>query len=166
MRLALAIGAIVLAGSITASAQTQKTTSPGRNGFHASINAVAVPASTEATLLSGVITRGRAGRVLVVEAFVGSVAPGENGAFRPRVNGVFLEPTDDLGNGNAMSINCPTTATFGCTGNGHWWLDLDAAEAANPGDFLNVPLTVDLLGGGATPLGVVANLSARLEKKR
>jgi len=31
---------------------------------------------------------------------------------------------------------------------------------------LNQPLNVELLGNGSVPLGVVANLSARLEKKK
>jgi hypothetical protein len=167
MRTSVAIGVIILAGGISVgSARADSTTSPGKENFHASTSAVAVPSGSEGVLLSGVITSGRKGRTLIVEAFVGSVAPGEDGAFRPRVNGVFLEPTDSFGNGNAMTVYCPGTATFGCTGGAHWWLDLDAAEAAHPGTFVNQPLNIDLLGIGTTPLGVVANLSARLEKKK
>ena len=80
-------------------------------------------------------------------------------------NGVDLEITDDLGTGSSMSVNCASTATYGCTGAGHWWLDLDAAEAASPGTFIGKPLVIQLLGGGAGPLGVSASMSARLEKK-
>jgi hypothetical protein len=167
MRIILAIGVIVSITAISVgSARADSTTSPGKENFHVSTSAVAVPTGTAAVLLSGVITSGKKGRALIVEAFVGSLAPGENGSFLPRVNGVFLEPTDDFGNGNSMGINCPSTATFGCTGGAHWWLDLDAAEAAHPGTFLNQPLNIDLLGVGHTSLGVVANLSARLEKKK
>jgi len=142
------------------------STSPGKENFHVSTSSVGVPAGTAGVLLSGVIVRGKKRCLLIVDAFVGSLAPGENGAFWPRVNGVFLEPTDDIGNPNSMGIDCPTTATFACTGGAHWWLDLDAAEAEHPGMFFNQPLTVDLLGVGSTPLGVVANLSAHLEKKK
>ena len=35
-----------------------------------------------------------------------------------------------------MASRCTLTAT--------WWLDLDAAEVANPGVFINQPLTVTL----------------------
>jgi len=31
-----------------------------------------------------------------------------------------------------------------------WWLDIDAAETANPGVFVNQPLTITLLGGDLT----------------
>jgi hypothetical protein len=151
---------------MAAVARGDSSTSPGKENFHVSTKAVAVPAASEGVLLSGQIERGKKGRVLIVEAFVGSVAPGENGLFRPRVNDVFLEPTDDFGNGNFMGINCPTTTAFACSGGAHWWIDLDAAEAAHPGTFHNKPLNVDLLGRGQTSLGVVANLSARLEKKK
>jgi len=167
MKTASTVGITVLIGAIAVgSARADSTTSPGKENFHASTTAVAVPAVSEGVLLSGVIARGKKGRVLIVEAFVGSLAAGESGLFRPRVNGVFLEPTDDFGNGNAMGINCPSTATRSCTGSAHWWLDLDAAEAAHPGTFFNQALNIDLLGAGAGPLGVVANLSARLEKKK
>ena len=167
MRTSLATGVIVLATAMSVgSARADSTTSPGKENFHASTSAVAVPSGSEGVLLSGVITSGRKGRTLIVEAFVGSLAPGEDGAFRPRVNGFFLEPTDSFGNGNAMTVYCPSTATYGCTGGAHWWMDLDAAEAAHPGTFLNKPLNIDLLGVGTTSLGVVANLSARLEKKK
>lgn len=167
MQRASVIASMMLVGvTLAGAAIADSSTSPGKENFHVSIKAVAVPAGSEAVLLSGQIERGKRGRVLIVEAFVGSLAPGENGLFRPQVNGVFLEPTDDFGNGNAMGINCPTTTSFACSGGAHWWIDLDAAEAAHPGTFYNKPLNVDLLGRGATSLGVVANLSARLEKKK
>ena len=167
MRLGSVIGALlVVAMHVGGTVRADSTTSPGNENFHASTKAVAVPVGSAAVLLSGVIQKGKARRVLIVEAFVGSLAAGENGKFRPRVNGVFLEPTDDFGNGNFMGINCPSSATFGCSGEAHWWLDLDAAEAAHPGAFVNQPLNVELLGDGSVPLGVVANLSARLEKKK
>ena len=118
----------------SANAQTTHTTSPGKTTLHISTNAVAVSAGSDTVLLSGDIKRGKPGRVLVVDAFVGSLAAGENGIFWPRVNGVALDPTDDFGAPNAMGINSPATATRTCTGSGHWWLDLDTAEAASPGD--------------------------------
>ena len=48
-----------------------------------------------------------------------------------------------------------------------FWLDLDAAEAANPGVFIGKPLNIELLGGAfSSPDGIYhATLSARMEKK-
>lgn len=148
-------------------AHADSTTSPGKENFHASTIAVAVPFQTDTVVLSGVIERGRTKRILIVEASVGSVAPGETGLFRPQVNGVAFEPTDDVGNGTGMSVICPAGQPFGCTGSSHWWLDLDAAEAAHPGTIINQPLNVELLGrGGSSAIGIFASLSARLEKKK
>jgi len=160
---AAVVSVLVSAGA----AHAYSTTSPAKETFHASAIAVAVPFQTDTVVLSGVIERGKARRLLIVEALVGSVAPGESGLFRPNVNGVALQPTDDFGNGAGMSVVCPTGQPIGCTGGAHWWLDLDAAEAANPGTIINKPLNVELIGrGGTSPIGIYATLSARLEKKK
>jgi hypothetical protein len=34
-----------------------------------------------------------------------------------------------------------------CTVSAHWWVDIDAREAAEPGLWANQPVTVDLQGG-------------------
>ena len=165
---AMVLGATLLSVLVAGgAAHADSTTSPGKENFHASTIAVAVPFQTDTVVLSGVIERGRTKRTLIVEAFVGSLAPGESGLFRPRVNGVALEPTDDFGTGVSMSVICPDGQLIGCSGSAHWWLDLDAAEAAHPGEIINQPLNIELIGrGGTGPIGIFASLSARLEKKK
>ena len=154
---------LLMVGSVIAG---DTTTSPGRNSVHVSTIAVALPAGVETVMLAGTIVRGKHGQVLTVDASVGSVAPGEAGSFRPRVNGVAFETTDDFGTGSSASIICASPGVYGCTGTGHWWIDLDAAEAAHPGTFIGKPLSIELVGGGlGGPIGVSANMSARLEKK-
>jgi hypothetical protein len=46
--------------------------------------------------------------------------------------------------GGSAVANCDLATEFACTATGHWWVDLDAAEAQNPGTVKNQPLTVDL----------------------
>jgi hypothetical protein len=52
-----------------------------------------------------------------------------------------------------------------CSVTGHFWLDLDAAEAAHPGIFINQPLVVELGGFGDVTFTGMASLRARLVKK-
>ena len=83
--------------------------------------------------------------------------------LRTTVNGVEMEPGSP--NPNFVLQGC---GSIPCTLTGTWWLDLDAAELANPGVFINQPLTVTLHGGEgfAAPQteGRVA-MSVRLQKK-
>jgi hypothetical protein len=53
-----------------------------------------------------------------------------------------------------------------CSLSGTWWLDLDAAELANPGMFVNMPLVV-ILSPGSTNAGIfgTATLTATMQKK-
>jgi len=160
----------VLGASIATPVWADATTSPGVNSVHVSSNHLSMPDPfVETVLLTGTILRGKRNRVLVVDATFGSLAPGENAHIKPLVNGVGLEPTDDFGNGSGVAINCPSTATLTCTASGSWWLDLDAAEAAQPGKFIGRPLTIELRGGtnqfAGVPGPIVAILNARREKK-
>jgi hypothetical protein len=52
-----------------------------------------------------------------------------------------------------------------CAMVGTWWLDLDAAEAANPGMFIGEPLLIELNAGSSNPTVATASLRARLQKK-
>jgi hypothetical protein len=55
------------------------------------------------------------------------------------------------------------------TATGTWWLDVDAAEAANPGMFIGKPLNITLSGaedtGGPSNTSLTATLTARVQKK-
>jgi hypothetical protein len=66
-------------------------------------------------------------------------------------------PETNCGTGDSQ---CTITATY--------WVDLDAAEAANPGTVKGQPLVVSLRGGVITGPQVIpyrASFSARMEKK-
>jgi hypothetical protein len=61
---------------------------------------------------------------------------------------------------------CPPFSS--CTMAATWWLDLDAAEMANPGTIVGQPLNIELGGGLSTGSGgnsYVASFSAQLFKK-
>ena len=62
-----------------------------------------------------------------------------------------------------MTISC----TGACTLTGTWWLDLDAAELAHPGMYINRPLTVTLIGGdfGVIEFNGRVTMSVHMEKK-
>jgi hypothetical protein len=124
------------------------TTSPGRESAFASLTEQTPlgqwptdPLNVYLTSVS--IVRGRAHRVLQIHAtltYRGTDC--DLIGILPTVNGVGVEPF-------ARSIlYCqPAPQGFGGTVAGTWWLDLDAAEAANPGKFVNQALLVRLLGG-------------------
>jgi hypothetical protein len=52
-----------------------------------------------------------------------------------------------------------------CFVEGTWWLDLDAAESANPGMFYNVPLNVVTTASANAETTGMASLTAMLVKK-
>ena len=62
-----------------------------------------------------------------------------------------------------MGMGCTVTATL--------IMDLDAAELASPGSFINQPLTITLWAGDAGPGGgagqpLDVSMIVRMEKKR
>jgi len=171
-RFAVALLSIVLASaSLPPSAHADASTSPGINGVHASTVGVALPPYLTVVVLTplvnGTIAKGKPHRVLVVDGAITAIGPGENAYTKPQVNGIDLEPTDDVGNGLAAGVNCPSTATLACSAAGTWWIDLDAAEAAHPGMFYGKPLQIVLNGFTDSNTGgsVAAVMNARLEKK-
>jgi hypothetical protein len=137
------------------------STSPGKNSAFESgtINPLG---SGLPTLLTATIAKGKKKKVLAIEASLvtssGAVGTLELAA---EVNGVAPE-------GQSVNQAC-TAGTQHCTLVGTWWLDLDAAEAANPGTFLKQPLDVTLKGGaqagGDPDIQATATLSVRVESK-
>ena len=154
---------------------------PPKKSRHVSTPApVPMPAAPAPILIGGVPTfaKGQKKRVIVVDATISTsvFAPGAAMVIGmgADVNGTFMEPTAapfpvqyvvDCG-GTALSG--PQPVAFACTIHGTFWLDIDTAEAATPGSFVNVPLTVtltafDLAGVGGPP--VVASMAIRQEQK-
>ena len=109
------------------------------------------------------VQRGRANRILFIQ---GSLNYNGTDGFvigvLPTVNGWGVEP---FARGVAYC-----TDTVCDTASGSWWLDLDAAETAHPGVFIEQPLLVRLIGGEISSSidsnGVWnASLSVQMQKK-
>jgi hypothetical protein len=140
------LATLVFAGILLSLSAASAQPSPGKSSAFAFGDDVVLPdgPTGEATLASAVITKGKKRHALAITAAmqvntsVGPALP----SLRVEVNGVpAVGPTVGLDCKNENLI-CPLS--------GSWWLDLDAAEAANPGVFVGEPLTVDLIGGANT----------------
>lgn len=167
-RLISVIAACLVVG-LAASTASGDTISPGReSAFASSADVSPLPNPDPSNpLLSVTIEKGKRRRVLVIEATVEDrSAASILLRIGPSVNGLGVQ-------GPSASENCdPATGVTVCTATGVWWLDLDAAEAASPGTYINQPLIVKLVGGdvitadgpGPGPYG--ASLVVRMVKKK
>ncbi len=86
--------------------------------------------------------KGKRGTMLVVHGVVAAHAQGAILVAGVKANGIAMEPTDFAGDSSIYSTDCQGV----CSVSGTWWLDLDLAEQAHPGMFVNVPINVTLLG--------------------
>lgn len=115
------------------------------------------------TLLTATVRRGKNRRMLFIQGSLDyNGTDGSVIGVVPTVNGIAVEP---FARAVAYCTNglCDTAA-------GSWWLDVDAAEAAHPGEFVGKPLLVRLIGGeissSADTDGVWnASLSVQMLKK-
>jgi hypothetical protein len=83
--------------------------------------------------------------------------------------GLEMHPTGSMGTFWSAFQECPNVG-MGCTVTATLILDLDAAELARPGCFINQPLTITLWAGDAGPGGGVGqpvdvSMIVRMEKK-
>jgi hypothetical protein len=151
------LGGAALALALDAVPALPASTSPGKSSAYESRQDFPLPAA-DATLLTATITKGRRRRVMEVVATLRSPSFFGGLVMGVRVNGVELEP------GGRVIAPCDST----CFTTGVFWLDLDAAEASNPGVFVGQPLTVELIGGSAPAnegFPGTASMAVRLEKK-
>ena len=86
--------------------------------------------------------KGKRRTMLVVHGVVAATAQGAFLVAGVKANGIAMEPTDFAGEPRIVSSECKGE----CSVSGTWWLDLDLAEQAHPGMFVNVPINVTLLG--------------------
>jgi hypothetical protein len=136
--------------------------SPGKSSAFASIvEQNPLPEYGTTPLVSATINKARAKRVLSIHATLtvrgaGAAVVG----ILPRVNGVSAEPS-------RITTDCSQQTE--CSVSGSWYLDVDAAETANPDAFVGEPLLIELLGGetSATTPAVPwdASLSVLMVKK-
>ena len=140
------------------------TSSPGKFAAYTSLSGVAIPTLLPATPSASVqILKGKKKRVLEVDVTV--VDPSSTTeviGVQAKVNGLaILEPTTFL----QVEHRCDG-AYIDCTGHALFWLDIDTAEATNPGVFVNQPINVDVyLAAGVTPSTGNVSVRARLVKK-
>jgi hypothetical protein len=138
--ISLLAAAVLLVGS---PGFAQITTSPGKTAVF-SRDFLGMLPTASASILSAQIVKGKSKSVVRLDATVryevevGS-PPGCDLDLRPQVNGT------DMGVDIRFPIFGDGTASDLLVANGSWWLDLDAAEAANPGSFKNKPLNIELL---------------------
>lgn len=137
-------------------------TSPGKNAVYVS-GSVNLTTSDAGPLLTGSMVKGKKKNVLEITGTVRGSLTGTSNAvgLKVLVNGLTTEPS---------SYNFSTVtlcnASFFCSATTHVFVDLDAAEAANPGLFVGQPLTIELRG--IVSIGTMSgdgSIQAHLQKK-
>jgi hypothetical protein len=153
--------AVVLLGIVAlAPAAGAQDTAGGRNSAFAEVYIFDLPPPGDAPAAELTIPRGKAKRMLLADATMVSNEFGPTTiSVGVLVNGIPLHSAD------AAVANC-STGEFACTASGHWWMDLDTAEAANPGLLIGQPLVLRFYAAEATGTGA-AGLSVRawMQKK-
>jgi len=164
MKFARSAVAAILALTATSAPGLAQSTSPGKNAVFVASPFGPLPMAT-ATLLSGTIVKGRAKRVLAIEGMFTT-------GFGPAVGDVVLLGARVDTISGTLAVVPPDAGfrcTFGqqCTLTGTFWLDLDEAEANNPGTVVGKPLTVRLVGGvvGMPPENGDLTMTVRMQKK-
>jgi hypothetical protein len=162
--MALVVAALCFAGALRM-AHADATTSPGKTSVYATEENVALSGTT-VVAVSVILEKGKKKRVLEVEGRLDKAASdGEPLVARVTVNGVRMEPPDPFFANLSARASQSCSPGLVCSMVGTWWLDLDAAEAANPGTFIGQPLTIELNAGSSNPTVATASLRARLQKK-
>ena len=132
--------AIITAPAFFPHPATAADITPGKNSAFASkVDQTPLPQYSNTPLVSATISQGRSKRVLSIHATLNIRGPGTFvPGIAPTVNGTGAEMV-------RVSSDCSQQAD--CSLSGNWYFDVDAAEAANPGQFIGQPLIVNLLGG-------------------
>jgi hypothetical protein len=165
--------ALALSVSTTGVASADSV-SPGKNAAFVSATGVLTTYTTQPV---ATIAKGRRNTVLAIEASYsdGASYPTPAGmrvlGMQVYVNGVGVQPNPFGTYEFLTDCGFVDTDSNACSVTGTWWLDIDAAELANPGQFVGQPLTVSLMAGdlAAGPLvGIVpmdTSLTVRVTKK-
>jgi len=170
-----AVTVLALALSLSsAGVASAATTSPGKNSAFVSSSGVMTSLSTKAT---ATILKGKKRTVLAIEASYSDGASYPTAALirvlgmTVSVNGVLAQPNPSAPYQYITDCGFVDTPPVACSVTGTFWLDIDAAELANPGMFVGQPLVVDFRAGDLTNgagVGVMpmdASLSVRVQKK-
>ncbi len=160
MRTIFIAGIAGLAALVASSASAQ-TFASGRTFAFAS-SGPNVVALTDQGWTTATIAKAKRKHVLVIDGSV-SYTGNSDIQFLDVFTRVFTPTSNEISaDGGYYQTDC-SGAFFGgsCTVSGHWWLDIDAAEAAEPGKWVNQSVTVDLQGG-VLPMGEGSNGSHTL----
>ena len=122
---------------------------------YASATTVSGVALGSSPTVSVTINKPKKKSMLLVQGSINSFSTSATFFANAKVNGISIEP-------GLMSQRCAGDCTLSAT----WWVDLDDAELANPGGFLNrSPLTVTLLPSSNVAVSGKVVLTATLVKK-
>jgi hypothetical protein len=146
---------VAMAGSADA-----QDTAGGRNSAFAEVYIFDLAPPEDSLAVELTIPRGKGNRMLLADATMVSNEFGPTTiSVGVLVNGIPMHSPD------AAVANC-SLGEFACTASGHWWMDLDAAEAANPGLLIGQPLVLRFYAAETTGTGA-AGLSVRawMQKK-
>lgn len=157
--------AAVLCLTARAPALADALASPGKDAAYSSVSGVSLTSGTGPVPAATVqILKGKKKRVLEVDitGIVTTSVAGQAMGVIARLNGLSLfEP--NFGN---FQVEHGCVVGTNCTVQGRFWLDLDAAEAANPGMIIGQPLNVEVQQAviSSTPGGIIS-VRARMLKK-
>jgi hypothetical protein len=171
--IAAATGLGLVLGLATTANAVNYSTSPGKNSaFEASTGN---PLVVYGSQLTATIAKGKKKTVLAIEAGYTDGPYSPVGGVRAlgmgvTVNGIAVQPNPASPEQHVIDCGLTDSPPATCTLVGTFWLDIDAAELANPGVFVGQPLSVVLFAGhvGAGPPPAIimdASLSVRVQKK-
>ena len=150
---------------------SQVSTSPGKKVAFETAKGVTLEYFPH-PVLAATIVKGKNKHVITVDAMVRlDLPPGvATLSLGADVNGREMDPTGSMGTFESALQECPHVG-MGCTVTATLIMDLDAAELASPGQFINQPWTITLMAGEAGPGGgdgqpVDVSMIVRMEKKR
>jgi len=170
-RFVICTATLLLGLALTASPGfSQVSTSPGKRVAFETAKGISLPGGP-LPVLTAVIEKGKKKHVITVDAMVRlDLPPGPATlSLGATVNGLEMNPTGTTGTWHSAVQECATVG-MGCTVTATLIMDLDAAELASPGSFINQPLTITLRAGDPAPGGgqgqpVDVSMIVRMEKK-
>jgi hypothetical protein len=156
--------------STVGQAAVVKSAEPGKRSVFVSEEAGVTDGFGGIVELTGTIAKAGKG-ILAVEGIISiysDAAAGTTGIYQQLlINGNSLASFTHPFSVPGPEVNCGS-GNDQCTITASYWVDLDAAEAANPGSVKGQPLVITLRGGvlsGPGNLNYRASFSARTEKK-
>jgi len=131
-----AVGTAAFLVSTPVRVQADASSSPGKFAAAATLTNVDLTTDPDPVSATIQLAKGKAKRLLIVNVTAATdTYDGRITIAPPMANGINLEPQSSFAGVDCRDIDH-------CSAAGTWWMDLDVAEAANPGSVVGVPLTV------------------------